>query len=195
MDCFNDNPEFSSSSIADGNSDLYPVPSLVSTTGAAATRTSDTLVDLQSAVKSDYWDTYWPWDTTDQPGFAVGPPCSGFIENNQGKHHDHRLVDRRLTRGFQIRWPWPPHAWPRQATILSSHTHTQVTTGRKLASILRLSLYRVGAVPPPHWQSRKHQPPSRPLLTVRAFSASIPKEIRGSPAMNSPARLLERYPR
>ena len=110
MAFLNDNSDFYSSTSADGNFDLQPVPSLASATGAVTTRTFDASSYLQGAVEPNYLDTSCPWGTTDKPGFAAGLPCSGRTKNSHGKHHDHRLVDPCLTRGFQIWWTWPPHA-------------------------------------------------------------------------------------
>ena len=97
MDYFNNNVHFYSSSTAAGNFDPYPVPSSAPATGAGVAQTLDA-----STVGASYWDT------VEQLGPMANPWWDIPIQANHGKHHSHRLVDWRLTRDLQIRWPLPP---------------------------------------------------------------------------------------
>ena len=165
----NGDASFYQSTTATGNFDTYPF--WMSTNETTNSQALDTLADPYR-------------DAVEQLGSAVNPPTSVWMPSNDGKHRDHGLTDWGLTKGLQIRWPWPPHVYPGQANTPNRHTNTQGNTGRKIEFVFQLSHHRVGTIlSPPRW-GWKPPHPSRPLYAVRTPHLSVTEY---SPISNSSA--------
>ena len=79
--------------------DCYPALSLASAIEAATTQIFDPSADLCGTVEASYWGM------VGHPGPMADPWCNIPIQDSYGKHHDHRLVDWRLTRAFRYGGP------------------------------------------------------------------------------------------